>query len=264
MRLLITRPREDAEALAGLLVEHGVQILIDPLLTIDYRAGPPLDLTDVQALLATSANGVRALIRRSLRRDLPLFAVGDATARTAIAEGFVHVMSATGDVEALARLVIGRLDPAAGTLLHAAASHVAGDLAGQLTRAGFAYRREVLYESHVATALSEATISHLRARQVDGVVLFSPRTAGTFTRLVDAADLAAALQSIVCFALSPAVTATATRLAWRDTLVASRPTQADLVETILASCRAVGSETADDDWGAQGSTDSRSPPGSVP
>ena len=264
MRLLITRPREDAETLAGLLADHGIQILIDPLLTIDYRDGPPLDLDDVQALLATSANGVRALVRRSPRRDLPLYAVGDATARTAMAEGFVHVMSATGDVEALARLVIGRLDPAAGALLHVAASYVAGDLAGELARAGFAYRREVLYEAHPATVLSDATIARLRARQVDGVVLFSPRTAGTFTRLVDAADLAASLHSIVCFALSPAVTAAATRLAWGGTLVASRPTQDDLVETILAAWGAAGTEAGNDHGGAQESADSRSPPGSVP
>ena len=37
-------------------------------------------LDGVQAILATSANGVRALARRTPRRDLPLFAVGPQTA----------------------------------------------------------------------------------------------------------------------------------------------------------------------------------------
>lgn len=254
MRLLITRPREDAEILAALLDSHGIEVSIEPLLTIDYCDGDPLILDDVQALLATSANGVRALVRRSDRRDIPLYAVGDATARTAADAGYCQVMSASGDVEALARLVIGRLDSTAGTLLHAAASHLAGDLAGTLARAGFTYRREILYQARSATALTDQTLAQLRAGDIDGVVLFSPRSAGTFTRLVDAADLSAAFRSIVCFVLSPAVTAAAARLAWERTVAALQPTQADLVAAILAA-----RSEADD-----GDSDSRSPPGSDP
>lgn len=254
MRLLITRPREDAEALAELLGEQGIAVSIEPLLTIDYSEGDPLALEDVQALLATSANGVRALVRRTDRRDIPLYAVGDATARTAIDTGFARVMSATGDVQALARLVIGRLDPKAGALLHAAASQLAGDLAGELARAGFTYRRLVLYQARPATALTTETLAQLRDGKIDGVLLFSPRTAGTFTRLVDAADLAAALQSVVCFALSPAVNAAATRLIWERTVVASRPTQSDLVSAILDVWHCINRHDSD----------SRSPVGSDP
>jgi Uroporphyrinogen-III synthase len=254
MRLLITRPREDAETLAASLADHGIEALIDPLLTIDYVEGEPLDLDRIQGLLATSANGVRALVRRTDRRDVPLFAVGDATARTATEAGFTRVSSAVGDVEALAQLVIARLDPGAGALLHPAATHVAGDLAGALSRAGFTYRREVLYQARAATALAEKTLTQLRAGAVRGVVLFSPRTAGAFTRLADAADLAASLRSVVCFALSPAVTAAATRLAWERTVVATQPTQADLVAAIVAAWREEGG----------GDSDSRSPAGVEP
>ncbi len=237
MRLLITRPREDAEALAELLTRHGVDVLIDPLLTIEYRSGPPLDLAGVQALVVTSANGVRALAHRTERRDLPLFAVGDATARTAIASGFTSVISAAGDVDALARLVISRLDPAAGTLLHSATSIVAGDLAGALGRAGFTYRRDVLYDVRTATALGTETLIRVRAGDVRGVVLFSPRTAGTFSRLAMVAEVATRFSSILCFALSPAVASAAAALVWREVLVAARPTQADLVALISDAWR---------------------------
>lgn len=254
MRLLITRPQEDAEALAQLLSDQGIAVTIEPLLTIEYGDGDPLALDDAQALLATSANGVRALVHRTGRRDIPLYAVGDATARTAIEAGFARVRSATGDVQALAHLVIGELDPQAGAVVHAAASHLAGDLAGELARAGFTYRREILYRARPVTVLSGATLAQLRGGEIDGVLLYSPRTAGTFTRLVDAADLAAALQSVVCFALSPAVTAVATRLVWERTVVASRPTQDDLVAAILDAWSGIGRQDSD----------SRSPVGSDP
>ena len=104
MRVMITRPREDAEALAGRLAEDGIESLIEPLLEIIPRAGETLDLDDVQALMLTSANGARALGRATDRRDLAVYAVGPATAAAARAAGFTTVATAGGDVEALSRL----------------------------------------------------------------------------------------------------------------------------------------------------------------
>lgn len=188
-RLMITRPPADAAPLARALAAHGFETLSEPLLQIEYRDGPSLHLQGVQALLATSANGVRAFTRRDQRRDLPLLAVGDATARAARAAGFTQVDSASGDVAALAELVVRRLDPAAGALLHVAAGDLAGDLAGRLAAAGFTCRREVLYAAVTATRLSPAAADALRDGPLAGVLLFSPRTAATFVRLVSDAGL---------------------------------------------------------------------------
>ena len=104
MRVWVTRPEEDAAELAEALRAEGVEVLVEPLLRIVYTDGPPLDLTGVQALIATSANGVRAFARRNQQRDVPVLAVGAATARAARAAGFTSVESAAGDVAALARL----------------------------------------------------------------------------------------------------------------------------------------------------------------
>lgn len=104
-RILVTRPRDDAEALAAELDQRGFPVMIQPMLEIRMLEGPPLDLDGVQALLFTSANGVRATAARTKARDLPALAVGDATARAARDEGFIQVESAHGDVESLARLV---------------------------------------------------------------------------------------------------------------------------------------------------------------
>ncbi|MGH7060798.1 MAG: uroporphyrinogen-III synthase, partial [Stellaceae bacterium] len=94
---LVTRPREEAEALAAALARRGVAALIEPLLEIRYRTAAPLDLAGAQAVLCTSANGARALARASRVRDLPLFAIGEATAARARALGFSAVASAGGD-----------------------------------------------------------------------------------------------------------------------------------------------------------------------
>ena len=234
-RLLITRPQADAAPLARRLARLGFTTLVEPLLEIVYREGPPLDLSDVQALLATSGNGIRAFARRDQRRHLPVLAVGDATARTASAAGFTQVESAAGDVAALADLAVRRFDPEAGALLHVAAGDLAGDLAGRLIAAGFRYRREVLYAAVTARRLSPAAREALQGGGLAGVLLFSPRTAATFARLVGEAGDARVCARLLAFCLSRAVADEAAALAWRRIVIAPEPTEAALVAAIVAA-----------------------------
>src|SRR6185312_15240294 len=167
LRALVTRPEEDAAPLAAALAERGIDVTLEPLLAIRPLPEAPLDLAGVQALLFTSANGVRSFAELAGGRDLPgwralpVFAVGNATAAAAHNAGFTRVESAAGDVATLAKLATERLDPKAGALFHAAGSAVAGDLAGLLEQAGFTLRREMLYEARPADQLSPATVTNL-------------------------------------------------------------------------------------------------------
>ena len=234
MRVLITRPWEDAEPLAAALRTHGVDSVVAPLLNVRYLAGPALDLQGVQVLLATSANGVRAFAARQPDRNLPVYAVGDATARTARAEGFAEVEVASGDVAALAELVRDRLDPAAGTLIHAAGTKVAGDLAGMLGEGGFDYRRAVLYEALTAERLPPVAVQGIRDRSLDGVVMYSPRTAATFVKLVQKAELDNNCHAQHAFCLSQAVADRAASISWKSIVVAIRPEQSEMVNAVIA------------------------------
>ncbi|MBD3608930.1 MAG: uroporphyrinogen-III synthase, partial [Gammaproteobacteria bacterium] len=83
MHVLVTRPIQDAEPLLARLRERGIEATAEPLLEIEFKTGARVDLKDVQAVVATSANGVRAFAAASDRRDVGLFAVGDATAEAA-------------------------------------------------------------------------------------------------------------------------------------------------------------------------------------
>jgi len=240
MRVLITRPEEDAAPLASALGAHGIETISAPLMEIVYSDGPPLDLTGVQALLATSANGVRAFTRRSSCRDVSVFAVGDATAWAAAEAGFATIESAAGDVAALADLVHRRVDPKDGALLHVAGTAVAGDLGGRLGAVGFDVRRAVLYEVRTAARLPETIRAALETRAVDGVALYSPRTAKTFVRLVSDAGLAGQCGSLTAFCLSDAVAEAIGGLVWRRVAVAGRPDQAAMIALISNASSAPG------------------------
>ncbi|MGO8866455.1 MAG: uroporphyrinogen-III synthase [Alphaproteobacteria bacterium] len=234
MRVLITRPLEEAQALAALLAERGIASLIDPLLEIRPLPSVELSLEGVQALIFTSANGVRAFAERESRRTLPVFAVGARTAEVARAAGFTEVESAQGALADLARLVRARLDPRRGALLHGAGAVVKGELAELLAADGFTIRRVVLYEAVPASALQPATRAALAAGELDAVLFFSPRTAATFVSLVIAAGLAGACARLRAVSLSPAVAEEAGALAWRQSLTAVRPEQSALLACLTA------------------------------
>lgn len=232
MRLLITRPREDAEPLAALLGERGIETALEPLMSIIDSDTPAPDLSGVQALLITSANGIRAFARRVADRDIAVCAVGDASARAAGDLGFGDVASASGDVEALAAMVKADRDPGAGALLHVAGTDVAGDLSGLLEAAGFEVLRAVLYEARAAESLSGETREALEARTLDGILLFSPRTAALFAELVTDAGVSETCRDLIAYCLSPAVAEKAQSLAWRDVVVATEPSQEALLRAL--------------------------------
>ena len=70
MRVLVTRPEDDARETAVRLKALGHEPILAPLISIRFIDGPDIDLAGVQALIATSSNGVRALARRTSRRDI--------------------------------------------------------------------------------------------------------------------------------------------------------------------------------------------------
>lgn len=222
MRVLITRPIEDAKPLADALAERGIDVLIEPLLEVTPLETVEIDLQGVQALLFTSANGVRAFAAASPRRSLRVFAVGDGSAEAARRAGFDEVESAKGDVEALAALVVDRLKPENGILFHAAGTVTAGDLKSRLEALGYQVRRAQLYDAKIATTLSTETRANLTLGGIDAILLFSPRTARTFADLWRAAG-SPSLGSIEALCLSAAVAREIDNLGWSGVEIADRP-----------------------------------------
>jgi uroporphyrinogen-III synthase len=229
LRALITRPQQEALSLAAALAGRDIDAVIEPMMEVHYRTAAVLDLADVQAVLCTSANGVRALARITRERDSPLLAVGDATASRARAEGFTNVASAGGDITDLVRLAVMRLRPQGGRLLHIAGEVVAGDLSGALRARGFSSERIVLYDVRPVGTFSESAIRALRSGKIDFAVFFSPRTAAIFAELANDSGLAACCRTITAFSISPAADAALTTLSWRDRYVAEKPSQAALL-----------------------------------
>ena len=234
MHILLTRPEFDSHALAQTLGAMGASSTIAPLLEIIYETGPALDLTNVQALLFTSANGVRAFVQRCGVRNILAIAVGDATARELEQNDFTNIKSAAGDVNTLGQLVTTTLDPKAGELFHAAGSRLAGDLEGIVSMAGFKYRRQVLYRAETPDVFPLNATAAINDGLIDGVLFFSPRTAKTFADLVKKAGIENKLGKITVYCLSPGVKKMVENLGWGEIKVAKTPEQSALLALLNA------------------------------
>jgi uroporphyrinogen-III synthase len=173
-RIWITRTQPGADATAERVRALGHEAIITPLLAVRPVADAAIDLKGVGALAFTSANGVRAFAELCGERELRVFAVGAATAQAARAAGFHTVLSADGDVEALAEGIASRRNQLRGAVLHPGAAEPAGDLAGALEKHGVEARRAILYET------GPVKLSEPQARtlvQADAALLHSPRAA---------------------------------------------------------------------------------------
>lgn len=221
MRVLVTRPAEDAARTAAVLEARGHKAVLAPLLEVRFHDGPDIPLDGVQAILATSANGVRALARRTARRDLPLFAVGPQTADAAHESGFAIVRNAQGDAKALAAATAQWATPAKGVLFHARGAEGDGALAAMLKDKGFETRSEVLYDVAAAGDLPPAAREALAQGAVDAALFFSPRSARVF------ADRAVGLDTrgLIALCISAATAGTLAPLAFREIRIAAQPNQ---------------------------------------
>jgi uroporphyrinogen-III synthase len=181
VRVWVTRAQPQAAATAERLVQMGHQPVVQPL--IETRSVPVAqeEWACAGALAFTSQTAIDTAIFQGLvpaLADLPVFAVGDATAEAAQRAGFTQVRSAGGAVPDLAALILSMHRSWDGDLVHFSARQPAGDLTGLLAHGGCPARRVTLYETIDAPRKDvpeavEAILIHsaMAARRAAAVIL---------------------------------------------------------------------------------------------
>ena len=181
MRLLVTRPEPDGARTAAALRARGHVATLAPLLRIETDPTAELGPAPWRAVLITSPNAARAVAAHHRKAELlalPVFAVGRRSAQAAGAAGFSRVESADGDAQDLVRLVAARTAP--GLLLYLAGQDRAADLADGLAARGFTTHTAVVYRAVAVSEFPPAIRAALAAREIDGVLHYSARSAQAF------------------------------------------------------------------------------------
>lgn len=163
MRVLVTRPRPQADDLVRRLADGGHEPVHCPLIATESLGDEPIDVSGYDWVIVTSANGARELLRRA-RGPLPrVAAIGRATARVI---GRADLVPRVSTQEGL----LAELPRPAGRVLFAAAEGARRLLVNEL-EADFV----ALYRTH---ELEPEALPH-----ADLVILASPSSARALARL---------------------------------------------------------------------------------
>lgn len=173
-RTWVTRTDPFGRLTVKRLAALGIEAVALPALKVRALEIAPL-MPAPDALVFTSLNGVRHHPFWPSLRDVPVFAVGDRTARRAVIMGYRNIWSAAGDVIALAKLIRARA-PSGAMLMHLGALRPAGNLAADLAAAGIALRSRPVYDTVESDpAAFEALVA--RYPSITTILVYSPRAA---------------------------------------------------------------------------------------
>lgn len=210
--LLILRPEPACSQTAKLAFDKGWRPIPAPIFRIEPLAWDAPDATLYDAVVVTSANAVREGGKELMKyRDIPAYAVGNATARALKAAGFTDVRTGPGNVAALMQ--------AAADNGVSRALHLAGEDYRDSDHAGITLDRRIVYRSAPIAKFSPGALKALLAGGVM-VLLHSGRAAEHFAALCDASGVARA--GVAVAALSPAI-AESVGIGWHARITAPKP-----------------------------------------
>ncbi len=211
-RVLVTRGAGQADELLSALREAGAEPVHVPMIRAEpLEESAALDaallrLGAYDALLFTSANGVRCFAARARERGVALdrlgarvFGVGPATVEAARQAGLPEPCAppARTDAEGLLAALAEELPAAGRRLLYLAAERGRDVLPDGLRAAGAQVDVVPVYRTVPATLDEEALRSALVRRELDALTFFSPSAVRRFRAALDEQALEAARRCVV-------------------------------------------------------------------
>lgn len=251
-RVLITRPRAQAEGMARRLSELGAEVITFPAIAIQ----PPADwgsldaaldnIKDFDWLIFTSVNGVRYFCQRLRERHLDvrslaglkIAAIGPATASALEERGlFPDWQPGEYVAEAMAAGLGPKLK--GKRVLLPRADIARPFLATELNRQGAKVKEIAVYRTVKSAGNNNAVLELLAAGKITAVTFTSSSTVRYFLELLGG-QAAALMRRVDVFCIGPVTAATAREAGLAVTATAREYTEAGLVEAILSHYTARG------------------------
>jgi uroporphyrinogen-III synthase len=236
MHILITRPRENVTYLVDQLEGLGHQVMVDPLINFVSIPKQSLSLPSVssfEAIVTTSQQAIRRLAHLTPQRDFPLWCVGEESAKIAEELGFKNIHKAEGTAENLMAQLLERIPLfLQKPILHASGDVIRVNITEALQSKGIAAQRLIVYKTREATHFSRETQGALKAKNLNAVLFYSPRTAHIFKKICQISGFEEYCSSLTALCLSEAIKAEIIDLPWKKIQIAKK-TSTDALLMIL-------------------------------
>ncbi len=212
--IVVTRPKEDFERSAEKIRALGYNVLHSPMMEFKLLEFELPAIDAFSALIFTSANGVRAVVQSAHFKQLiqlPCYVVGPQSAALAKQYGFKVNAIGNGDVKALSLTIASDYQSKnlSKALLHVSGHHQAGNLVDMLAELTIEVERLQAYHmleiGHIAPkvlGLIEKTGLYEDVEKIDGILLYSARSAKILFKNLAAAQVLTKISNIQIYCLS--------------------------------------------------------------
>ena len=128
MHIMLTRPLEDSTELILKFKSLGHKVSHLPVIKINKIDLLNLDFANYAGIIFTSANAVKNLDTKSIKKNIYCFCVGFATEKQALKKGFQNIYSAGGNVENLKEIILQNFNKNNGKLLYISGEIITSNL----------------------------------------------------------------------------------------------------------------------------------------
>ena len=225
--ILVTRPLDLSNQTASKLREMGHKVIIHPLLEIKQRHDFMVPYSADNVFIITSQNSISAILK--IQKDcydlsIPIYVVGDRTARVLQQNGFKNIYSAAGTAIELIRLIKNQV-PKTKKLIYISGSHVAGNIFSELSEDGYDIEQAIVYDSVFVD-----DIPHHIMQGITHIMFFSCRTAQSFLRIYNQNKYK--LSDIKALCISKNVAEVIVDCDWEEIIISSQPSEKFMLDLL--------------------------------
>jgi uroporphyrinogen-III synthase len=231
MRVIVTRPLDQARHTASRLIAMGHEPIILPLTEIAPLDADLSALDTCDTLVVTSRNAIASLASRTGLHTKPVFAVGAATAEELRRAGFTAVQSANGNAQDLADLVRESL-PAPARIGYPCGQIRSPTLETTLRGAGYTIVAIEVYQTHLVSYTTNTLSAVFAVAEPTAVIIMSTANAERLAWLLRNHFPDQTLDFLSFIMISAAVARPLTQAGFPNIAIAEHPTEADVLAAL--------------------------------
>ncbi len=184
MHILLTRPLDDCFEIIIKFKSLGHQVSHLPLLNVEKLNHPEIDFDEYKAIIFTSANAIKFLETKKIKKDILCFCIGNATEKKVRAKGFQNVISAEGNVENLKELIIQNFNKETGKIIYLSGELISTNLDQLLSQEGYLLKRIINYKTTHNQNFNVEFVEELKLKMPDIVYIYSKNSALSFLNFI--------------------------------------------------------------------------------
>ena len=189
MHIMLTRPLEDSTELILKFKSLGHKVSHLPVIRINKLDLLNLDFTNYAGIIFTSANAVKNLDTKSIKKNIYCFCVGFATEKLALKKGFQNIYAAGGNVENLKEIILQNFNKNNGKLLYVSGEIITSNLHKQLIDEDYKVERVVNYSVERLSKFSFKFIDELKQTMPDIIYVYSQNSAKSLLNIIKKYEL---------------------------------------------------------------------------